>query len=60
MTTAIIAPIEDSDAERWRQWQQANAQGSRTSAVQARVAFTVIFTAVTAWLGWLLSSQLSA
>ncbi len=56
MTTAIVAPIEDHDAERWRQWQQANAQDSHTSAVRARVVFAVIFTASTGWLGWLLSS----
>ena len=58
MTTVIGAPIVDPYAERWRQWQQANAQSSRTSASRTRVVFTVVFIASTAWLGWLLSSPL--
>jgi hypothetical protein len=60
MNTVIVAPISDPTAERWRQWQQANAQSSRTSAMRTRVVFTVVFTVVTGWLGWLLSSPLRA
>jgi hypothetical protein len=58
MSTTMIAPVGDAHAERWRQWQLANAEGSRKSAVQARIVFTVIFVALTGWLGLVLSAQL--
>lgn len=49
---------EEGSAERWRKWQVRNAVSSRSSARQARVAFTVIFAAVGAWLGLLLIPSL--
>ena len=58
MSTTIIAAVEDAHAERWRLWQLANAEGSRKAAVQARIVFTVIFIALTGWLGLVLSMQL--
>ena len=45
---------EDASAERWRQWQLRNAVSSRRSAKQARIAFTVLFAGLGAWLGLLL------
>ena len=56
MTTTIIASSEDVYAERWREWQLANAASSRKSAVQARIVFTAIFIALAGWLGLALSS----
>ena len=58
MSIATIAPTEDAYTERWRQWQLANEQSNRKSAVQARVVFTVVFIAVTGWLGVVLWAQL--
>jgi hypothetical protein len=59
MTITTIAPSEDAAAERWRQWQLRNVEISRRSATRARIVFTVIFTALAAWLGLeLLSSPL--
>jgi hypothetical protein len=50
MSITTIPPTEDASAERWRQWQLRNAAGSRKSATRARMVFTVIFTALAAWL----------
>jgi hypothetical protein len=59
MSIATIPPSQESSAERWRQWQLRNAAISRKSVAQARIVFTVIFTALAAWLGVeLLSSPL--
>ena len=58
MSTTTIAPSVDADAERWLQWQLANAASSRTAATRARIVFTVILTALTAWVGVLLTSRL--
>ena len=58
MSTTTIEPTEDAHAERWRQWQLANTESSRKSAVRARVVFTVIFIAAAGWVGLLLSPQL--
>jgi hypothetical protein len=59
MSVATIPSSQDSSAERWRQWQLRNAASSRKSATRARIVFTVIFTALAAWLGVeLLSSPL--
>ena len=59
MSITTIPPAEDSADERWRQWQLRGAASSRTSATRARIVFTVIFTALAAWLGLeLLSSPL--
>jgi hypothetical protein len=58
MSTTTIAPTEDVHAERWRQWQLANAESSLNSAVWARIVFTVVFIALTGWLGLLLSARL--
>lgn len=57
LNTTTIAPVEDVYAERWRQWQLANAASNRTSALYARRAFTVIFLVITGWLGLLLWAQ---
>jgi hypothetical protein len=43
--------LEEVSAERWRQWQLRNAESSRKSAEQARIAFTVLFAALGVWLG---------
>jgi hypothetical protein len=43
-----------ASAERWRQWQQRNAVTSRNDATRARIAFTVIFVVLGAWIGRLL------
>ena len=59
MSITAIAPSEDLAAERWRQWQLRYAAHSRKSATRARIVFTVIVTALVAWLGLqLLSSPL--
>ena len=52
MSLTTIAPGNDLSAdERWQQWQLRYAASSRRSATQARVVFTIIFTALAAWLG---------
>jgi hypothetical protein len=43
-----------ASAERWRQWQLRNVVTSRKDATRARIAFTVIFAVMVAWLGRLL------
>jgi len=59
MSITTIPPSQDSSAERWRQWQLRNAESSRQSATRARIVFTVIFAALSGWLGVeLLSSPL--
>jgi hypothetical protein len=45
------SPQEDASAERWRQWELRNAVTSRKDALRARLAFTLIFAGVGAWLG---------
>lgn len=61
MSITLIAPREDAYPERWRQWQLRSAASSRKSATRARIVFTVILTALAAWLGLqLLSSPLWA
>lgn len=58
MSIPAIAPTEDVYAERWRQWQLANAQSSRKTATRARIVFAAILIALAASLGLqLLSSQ---
>ncbi len=51
MSITTNALRENTSAERWRQWQLRNAASSRKSATRARIVFTVIFTALAAWLG---------
>jgi hypothetical protein len=46
-----VSGDEEASAERWRQWQLRNAVTSRKDARRARIAFTVIFAALGAWLG---------
>jgi hypothetical protein len=46
-----VSPEEVAADERWHQWQMRNAVSSRKSAKQARVAFTVVFAGLGAWLG---------
>jgi hypothetical protein len=62
MPTALtVSPKADTAAERWRHWQLRNANSSRRTATRARVVFTIILTALGAWLGLqLLSSRFSA
>ena len=43
-----------ASAERWSQWQLRNGVSSRKSDRQARVAFTLLFAGLGAWLGLLL------
>ena len=50
MSITTLAPAEDSAAERWRQWQLRGAASSRRSATRASIVFTVLFTALAAWL----------
>jgi hypothetical protein len=46
-----VSQEEDASTERWRQWQVRNALTSRKDAKLARIAFTVLFTGLGAWLG---------
>ena len=46
-----VSPEEVASAERWRKWQRRNAVTSRKDAKRARIAFTVIFVVLGAWLG---------
>ena len=46
-----VSPEEAAAAERWRQWQVRNALTSRKDARRARIAFTVLFAGLGAWLG---------
>ena len=46
-----VSPEEDASAERWRQWQLRNVVTSRKDAKRARIAFTVVFAGLGAWLG---------
>jgi hypothetical protein len=57
MSIPAIAPTDDVYAERWRQWELANAQSSRKTAAHARIVFAAIFIAAAASLGVLLSLQ---
>ena len=56
--STTTTPAEDTHAERWRQWQSANAEDSRNAAARARIVFTVIFIAAAGWVGLSLSGQL--
>jgi hypothetical protein len=49
-----VAVDEDASAERWRQWQLGNAASSRKGARHARIAFTLLFAGLGAWLVLLL------
>jgi hypothetical protein len=49
-----VSPENVASAERWRQWQLRNVVTSRKHATRARIAFTVIFAVMGAWLGRLL------
>lgn len=49
-----VSPEEVAAAERWHQWQVRNAVASRISARRARIAFTVLFAGLGAWLGLVL------
>lgn len=46
-----VAREEDAYAERWRTWQLRNAATSRKDGRRARIAFTVLFAGLGAWLG---------
>ena len=46
-----VSPEDDASADRWRQWQVRNTVTSRRDAKRARIAFTVIFAGLGAWLG---------
>jgi hypothetical protein len=56
--STTIESTEAAYAERWRQWQLANAESSLNAAVWARIVFTVVFVAVAGWLGLSLSARL--
>jgi hypothetical protein len=49
-----VSPESVASADRWRQWQLRNAVTSRKDATRARIAFTVIFAVLGAWVGRLL------
>jgi hypothetical protein len=49
-----VSVDEDASAERWRQWQLANAASSRKSAHHARIAFILLFAGLGGWLVLLL------
>jgi hypothetical protein len=46
-----VSPEEVASTERWHQWQLRNAVISRKDAKRARIAFTVLFAGVGAWIG---------
>jgi hypothetical protein len=46
-----VSPQEDALAQRWLHWQLRNAATSQTDARRVRIAFTIIFAALGAWLG---------
>jgi|RhiMetdeSRZDD1v2_1073273.scaffolds.fasta_scaffold1301094_2 type IV secretory pathway component VirB8 len=48
ITTSVSS--KDASTERWQKWQLRNAESSRKSAIRARIVFTVLFTALAAWL----------
>lgn len=52
-----VTSEEEAAAERWRPWQSRNAVASRTAAKQARIAFTLLFAGLGAWLALLLLNQ---
>jgi hypothetical protein len=51
LNTVHAVSSEDVFAERWRQWQRQNAVTSRQDAIRARIAFTITFAGIGAWLG---------
>jgi hypothetical protein len=46
-----VSPEEDASAERWRQWQLRYDVSSRKDAKRVRIAFTLLFAGLGAWLG---------
>ena len=46
-----VSTEEDAAADRWSQWQRRNAVTRGRGARHARLAFTVLFAGVGAWLG---------
>jgi hypothetical protein len=54
MSIQAVSPENVASAQRWGQWQQRNAVTSRKDATRARIAFTVIFAVLGAWIGRLL------
>lgn len=51
MSITTTAPAGDVYAERWRLWQLAYTESSRKSAMQVRVVFTVVVTALAVAFG---------
>lgn len=51
MNGTIERATDDASAERWHQWQLRNAVINRKEARRARIAFTVLFVGLGAWLG---------
>jgi hypothetical protein len=49
-----VSPENVASAARWGHWQQRNAVTSRKDATRARIAFTVVFAVLGAWIGRLL------
>lgn len=45
-----ISPDERASAERWRLWQQKNADTGRRDAKRMRIVFTTLFVALGGWL----------
>jgi hypothetical protein len=46
VSITTTAPAEDVYAERWRLWQLAYTESSRKSAMQVRIVFTLVVTAL--------------
>jgi hypothetical protein len=51
VSITTTAPAGDVYAERWRLWQLAYTESSRKSAMQVRVVFTVVVTALAVAFG---------
>ena len=51
MSVPLTATLEETHAERWREWQVNNQHGQREGARHARMVFTLIFIALGVWFG---------
>ena len=51
MSVSLVSTIEEAHARSWREWQVKNEDGERQEARRARVVFTLIFIALSVWLG---------
>ena len=56
MSITTVATSEEAYADRWRHWQERNAESNRKGAVHARIVFAAIFIALGGWIGLQLMS----